>query len=158
MAQAVETLRLIGDTQGVVSGADREASFPREGIRDGVTDWDAVRNYRRMLQDALSSAQQAREDLTDAQRRIATLEHLSRTDETTGLLNRRGFDLALETALARVRRQGECGVLVMIDLDGFKAINDQHGHRVGDLVLATVGTVLNRHTRFTDSAARIGGG
>ncbi|MDF1750858.1 MAG: GGDEF domain-containing protein, partial [Alphaproteobacteria bacterium] len=68
-----------------------------------------------------------------------------------------GFELALETAMARVKRLGECGVLVMIDLDGFKAINDTHGHQVGDLVLATVGTVLNRHTRFTDSAARIGG-
>lgn len=177
MVQAVETLRLVSDTQRIVSPGGQGNVSPdgqgnvspggqgivspdghqQSGLNGHPTDWAEIRNYRRLLRDALTLAQEARQNLTDAQRRIATLEHLSRTDETTGLLNRRGFELALETALARVKRHGEQGVLVMIDLDGFKAINDRHGHAVGDLVLATVGTILNRHTRFTDSAARIGG-
>src|SRR3546814_2472994 len=52
------------------------------------------------------------------------LESLSVTDEMTGLLNRRGFGLELSRALARARRQNESGLLVMCDLDNFKAIND----------------------------------
>ena len=123
-------------------------------LSDGTPE---ARNYRRLLEKALDQAAQSRSELVEAHRRIAFLEHQARTDEVTGLLNRRGFELALETALARVRRFGEKGVLVLIDLDGFKDINDTHGHQAGDLVLATVGTVLSRHTRDTDSAARVGG-
>ncbi len=120
------------------------------------TELAEARNYRRMLEDALSLAYEAREELDAAQRRIAILEHQSRTDPTTGLLNLRGFEVALQAALARVKRYGEKGVLVMIDLDGFTAVNEGHGQQAGDLILATVGTVLSRHTRMVDSVARIG--
>jgi len=127
-------------------------------LTDGLPDdLPETRNYRRLLEDALKSASEARAELTDARRRIAVLEHQSRTDEVTGLLNRRGFEIAFEAALARVRRFGEAGVLVIVDLDGFKQINDTHGHAAGDLVLANVGAVLTRHTRDVDSVARIGG-
>lgn len=117
----------------------------------------AAQDGRQLLTIALDAAAEAHGALIEANRRIALLEHQARTDPMTGLLNRRGFDIALSAALARTRRFGDRGVLVMIDLDGFKAVNDRHGHAAGDLMLSTVATVLARHTRQTDAAARLGG-
>lgn len=140
------------------NGNTEEASaIAREMTQSLPTDLAEARNYRRLLEDALNAAMEAREELADAHRRIAVLEHQARTDEVTGLLNRRGFELEMESAMARVRRYGEHGVLIIVDLDGFKPINDTHGHAAGDLVLATVGSVLIRHTRNTDRVARVGG-
>src|SRR3546814_1418393 len=75
----------------------------------------------------------------------------------TGLLNRRGFGLELSRALARARRQNESGLLVMCDLDNFKAINDTYGHPAGDAILRAVGKALKRNTRESDYVARVGG-
>src|SRR3546814_15652160 len=77
--------------------------------------------------------------------------------EMTGLLNRRGFGLELSRALARARRQNESGLLVMCDLDNFKAINDTYGHPAGDAILRAVGKALKRNTRESDYVARVGG-
>lgn len=139
------------------SNTDEVSAFAREVTQGLPTDIVEARNYRRLLEDALNAAMEARSELADAHRRIAVLEHQARTDEVTGLLNRRGFELEMESAMARVRRYGESGMLVIVDLDGFKPINDTHGHAAGDLVLATVGSVLTRHTRNTDRVARVGG-
>lgn len=116
-----------------------------------------ARTYRRLLEQALGLAGEARRELTEANRRIAHLEHEARTDPATGVLNRRGFEIELAAALSRATRRGERGVLVMIDLDGFKPVNDTHGHQAGDLILATVAHLLGRHTRDTDAVARLGG-
>lgn len=98
----------------------------------------------------------------DAARRTAEAE--STTDPLTGLCNRRGLDAAL-LALSRgsdgnaARRQADgSGHAVMhLDLDGFKAINDTHGHAVGDLLLCHVASVLIEHTRSSDVISRPGG-
>src|SRR3546814_4310772 len=82
--------------------------------------------------------------------RSRSLESLSVTDEMTGLLNRRGFGLELSRALARARRQNESGLLVMCDLDNFKAINDTYGHPAGDAILRAVGKALKRNTRESE--------
>lgn len=118
---------------------------------------NAASDGHQLLTLALDAAAEAHRALAEANRRIAVLEHQARTDPMTGLLNRRGFDIALSAALARCRRFGDRGVLVMIDLDGFKAVNDRYGHAAGDLMLSTVANVLARHTRETDAAARFGG-
>ena len=78
-------------------------------------------------------------------------------DEMTGLLNRHGLMLHLAAAVARLRRTGVGSLLVMLDLDGFKAINDTYGHPAGDEVLQVVGERLNASIRITDAAARVGG-
>ncbi len=57
------------------------------------------------------------------------LERLSRHDSLTGLLNRRSFDEGLERQLAYTRRYGNGGALLLVDLDRFKQINDEYGHR-----------------------------
>ena len=78
-------------------------------------------------------------------------------DEMTGLLNRRGLLLRLSAAVDRVRRTGTASLLIMLDLDGFKAVNDSLGHAAGDEVLQIVGERLRGSIRVTDTVARMGG-
>ncbi|MDR3449063.1 MAG: GGDEF domain-containing protein [Alphaproteobacteria bacterium] len=101
---------------------------------------------------------QAEDVIRVQEERIRQLESLAVTDELTGLSNRRGFTHAFERELARARRDsGENGVLIMVDLDGFKAINDQYGHQAGDAYLCAVAKVLQDSVRSTDTVARLGG-
>lgn len=79
------------------------------------------------------------------------------TDELTGLLNRRAFDARLAEEVARTERYGTPFSLVMLDLDGFKEINDGFGHAAGDAVLRSVGVLLRSEIRTTDHAVRYGG-
>ncbi|MBO1751073.1 diguanylate cyclase [Actinotalea sp. BY-33] len=82
---------------------------------------------------------------------------LALRDELTGLANRRLLDELLTNALARSRRQGDQLVVSYLDLDGFKEINDVHGHSVGDAVLAELGARLAAGMRDADVVARVGG-
>jgi len=94
----------------------------------------------------------------DASRaRIADLEARIDTDPLTGLLNRRGFERELARSVAYVKRYGAGAALVFLDLDGFKPVNDRHGHAAGDAVLQAVARTLQRHVRASDVVARIGG-
>ena len=110
-----------------------------------------------LVERMMAAAQAAERQITDQKARIGYLEGLSNTDELTGLLNRRGFHQALGATLARAQRHGETGVLVLCDLDRFKAVNDRLGHLAGDAVLAAVAGQLRRGTRRSDTMARIGG-
>ncbi|MFI8745298.1 putative bifunctional diguanylate cyclase/phosphodiesterase [Pseudomonas sp. NPDC077186] len=87
----------------------------------------------------------------------AQLESQAVTDALTGLLNRRGFHRALESALARIERSGQRLAVLYLDLDGFKRINDSLGHDAGDQLLRRVGEQLKACLRPYDSLARIGG-
>ncbi len=104
---------------------------------------------------ALSEAEQV---IRSQEERIRQLENLALTDELTGLLNRRGFTLALQRELSSARRDANAGgILVMVDLDGFKAINDLWGHCAGDDYLQAVAHALLSEVRSNDTVARIGG-
>ncbi len=85
------------------------------------------------------------------------LEKLALTDPLTDLANRRAFQEALEAEVSRVGRHGRPASLLFLDLDHFKRVNDDHGHAVGDEVLAGFAQVLKRGCRRGDLAARIGG-
>jgi diguanylate cyclase (GGDEF)-like protein len=85
------------------------------------------------------------------------LEKRSTPDPLTEVLNRRGFGEAYARARARQRRGAGALALMAIDLDHFKAVNDQHGHAEGDRVLVKVATVIKRTLRENDSVARFGG-
>ena len=85
------------------------------------------------------------------------LKQLSRTDELTGLLNRRAFIDELERRYALARRSGRPGALLYTDLDNFKLVNDVHGHQNGDAALGAWATVLTQRTRAGDMVARLGG-
>nr|WP_246404124.1 GGDEF domain-containing protein [Halomonas stenophila] len=79
------------------------------------------------------------------------------TDELTGLDNRRRFFERADQELRRALRHGSPLSFCMVDIDRFKAINDQHGHSVGDLVLTQVATRLREYLRGVDFIGRFGG-
>ena len=88
---------------------------------------------------------------------IEEMTHLACTDQLTGAYNRRGFELEFKRVLSAATRYDETGVLIYIDLDGFKPINDTYGHAAGDKILVEVARVLNDHIRPQDMVARLGG-
>lgn len=85
------------------------------------------------------------------------LDQLSRTDALTGLGTRRFWQERARHDLVAYRRSGRPLSLMMVDIDYFKAVNDRHGHAVGDQILCMVGDVISRHCRGSDYAARLGG-
>jgi sigma-B regulation protein RsbU (phosphoserine phosphatase) len=85
------------------------------------------------------------------------LEQLAVTDPLTGLYNRRHFTERLREELGRARRYGRGFSLLILDIDGFKEINDLHGHEVGDEVLRYLAGLLRQSVRLVDTVARIGG-
>lgn len=87
----------------------------------------------------------------------AKLTHLALHDPLTGLANRALLIDRLGHALHRARRESGTTGLLYLDLDGFKAINDRHGHHIGDRVLIEVGARLTGVVRPSDTVARLGG-
>ena len=85
------------------------------------------------------------------------LAELSRTDPLTGCLNRRGFTERLDAELGRAEREGGEVALIQLDLNGFKAVNDRHGHAAGDELLRWVGSTLKALLRGSDATGRLGG-
>lgn len=117
-----------------------------------------VHRENQLLQAKLaSSLQQLRVKNHQLEEAVAQLERVAGTDALTGLANRRGFNHALERCFAEARRQGTPLVCLMIDLDGFKQLNDSLGHPTGDRMLQRAARVLEANCRRSDLAARFGG-
>lgn len=96
-------------------------------------------------------------DITEHKRTREALAHLAHHDVLTGLANRRLFEEHLQNAVSLAKRAERPGVLFYFDLDGFKAVNDVHGHNFGDWVLEQVAIRLRKVLRDSDIAARLGG-
>jgi diguanylate cyclase (GGDEF)-like protein/PAS domain S-box-containing protein len=148
--------------------AARHGSGPdlfRLQCRDGRTPWVEARvsplppgsrlgSYVVTLRDA-TRRRLAEEALAAANQELAAL---ATTDALTGLPNRRQFDITLRKEWFRAQREAAPVALLMIDIDHFKALNDRHGHPVGDAFLARVGRVIGDTVRrASDLAARYGG-
>jgi diguanylate cyclase (GGDEF)-like protein len=88
---------------------------------------------------------------------VDNLAELSTTDGLTGLLNRRTFDVRLEQEIQRSRRSGAPISLLLIDVDGLKTLNDEHGHAAGDRALRSVAAAVRQEMRSIDTGARLGG-
>ncbi|MBO89606.1 MAG: hypothetical protein CMP14_08795 [Rickettsiales bacterium] len=112
---------------------------------------------RRILSQTMGTLKIARRRVDEQQRQLEFMGKLSTTDMATGLLNMRGLHLVLRRILARAKRNKSGGALIVIDLDGFKAINDIYGHLAGDNVLSHVSRFLVENVREGDVVARLGG-
>lgn len=106
---------------------------------------------------ALETASSLQQLLHEQAEHINHLNRIATHDQLTGILNRRGFETALQHVMGRARRYGEAGTLIYIDLDHFKRINDTYGHAAGDAVLNKVASLMESSIRGTDYAARLGG-
>jgi diguanylate cyclase len=125
------------------------AGIPAESLR--------LEAALQLLQRAGHSVDTGPRDAAWLQRVLDGLCDLSSRDALTGLANRRQFDLALEREVDRVARAGEPALVLLLDIDHFKRINDSHGHAVGDLVLQAVARTLAHCVRPMDTLARHGG-
>ena len=121
----------------------------------------SIKSGNRSMHMTLKDAQQI---IAEQKIRINELSKLATTDELTGILNRRGFMQIFERELDRVNREKKSGLnrlkgglLIMIDLDNFKAINDTYGHNAGDAALKLVAKTLQRDIRKMDIVGRLGG-
>lgn len=120
-----------------------------------------ARQQAQALSQELQIARQADQEkqalLTQLSAQADLLRQLSHEDGLTGLANRRWLDLLLEQEFERAARFRHPLSLAMLDLDHFKAVNDRHGHAVGDAVLRQVARLLRDHCRRADVVARYGG-
>jgi diguanylate cyclase (GGDEF)-like protein len=112
------------------------------------------RTRHRELHDSLAAIEAKHQACRDV---IRELEHLARTDELTGLFNRRWLNLTLQGNWAETARLGLPLAFLLIDLDGFKGVNDRLGHQEGDALLQLTGRVLRANCREIDVAGRYGG-
>lgn len=96
-------------------------------------------------------------DITERKALQDNLQHMAHFDDLTNLPNRTLFFDRLERVLADARRHGNEFALLFIDLDGFKEVNDAHGHYAGDLLLQEVARRMNQCVRESDTVARMGG-
>lgn len=119
----------------------------------GAPDAKVYEDLRLVLGAALKGAQLIRA-VEDARKEV---EALAVTDPLTGLFNRRHLIRRLESEFARARRHMRSLSLIIADLDGFKQVNDEHGHDAGDRVLLRVAERLRRGLREFDTVARYGG-
>lgn len=111
-----------------------------------------------LLQDIMQKLALAQVRMQEQNARIAVLEQLVYVDDLTGLLNKRAFDDVITREFDRCTRgHSQGGLLVMIDLDNFKSINDSYGHGAGDMCLQVVAEALKENIRSMDAAARLGG-
>lgn len=118
---------------------------------DGTTPWsDEDRGLANIFSLQVGTA-------TEQVHQHRRLMAIASTDPLTGLLNRRGFEAEAKRHFSRLQRSGRQAVLMYVDLDNFKAVNDTHGHAVGDEALVFVRDLLRNNVRPTDLVGRIGG-
>jgi two-component system, cell cycle response regulator len=109
---------------------------------------------RSQLETALSEVQEKNAQLEKSLRKI---EEVAATDPLTGLYNRRHFGRVIEQLFNEAQRYNNELACVMIDLDGYKQLNDSYGHQIGDQLLVVAGKVISANMRKMDVAARYGG-
>ncbi len=148
-------LQRVSDTLPEIEALFEEELLTPEQV-SGITDIACELLTTRSLQtlDALRD-QQARTGEFEAAKE--QLREEARRDALTGVHNRGHFDEVFEKEFLRAKESGWPLSIGFLDLDHFKAVNDSHGHPVGDVVLAAVGTALSEQLRYGDVVARYGG-
>ena len=101
--------------------------------------------------------QQLRENLEQIKTSNEKLNNISRTDELTGILNRRGFIQSASELITSPQNKGKEALLVFIDMNNLKKVNDNYGHNEGDYSLKSIANIMKRCFRGNDIIARIGG-
>jgi diguanylate cyclase (GGDEF)-like protein len=143
-----------------LSAADEIVEYLQRHETEKENWWRTTSAALALLKSASHMVERAKETIAEQEQRIQVLEDLVTTDELSGLMNRRGFFQAFGRELDRAARDtkhGRGGLLMLIDLDNFKAINDTYGHAAGDAALKLVGRTLGHDVRTMDVAARLGG-
>jgi diguanylate cyclase (GGDEF)-like protein len=140
----------------VTGSGDEEAAA--EALRRGANDYLVKDQLSPQLLDRTIRTVRENHALEIERRRMMVkLAELSVTDDLTGVANRRHLISKLQEELIRAERTGHLFAVVLIDLDGFKHINDTYGHQVGDDVLRSCARAIAANVRASDFVARQGG-
>ena len=140
-----------------VGGTTWSAELNVTGSEDRVISVESlvVANYHR--NGSLRGVSISMRDITDRKVAEDELQRLATTDTLTGLPNRYQLGILLDQANRSAKRTGAQHALVFLDLDGFKLVNDTHGHSIGDELIVAVGHKLDESLRSSDLVARVGG-
>ena len=153
-AEHPESLALAGRTHALALECAAALSLLQAAMACDRTD---RRRLERELGDSRTALAQAQLDFEDSHAGELHARHLALHDELTTLPNRRHCLERLDEALALAAARRTTAALLYLDLDGFKAINDRHGHEIGDEVLRIVAARLSRAVRAGDIVCRLGG-
>ena len=152
--------RNVGRMAQMMSEARTIAGLDRRRDEVGTV----MQSFNRLLETIEQQAQEINSFATrldaayrDLESTKARLKETSFKDDVTGLYNRRFFSLRLEEELSRFRRFNHPVSVVLLDLDGFKAVNDDLGHAAGDETLRDMGQILMKHSRGINVVSRYGG-
>jgi two-component system cell cycle response regulator len=140
---------LVGEPPDVEAAVDALEHGAHDVLRDGAAPGEVVARVR-----AARRAQEMQEQLLSRER---DLERMAYRDELTGTANRRFAMRQLHALLSRARRHEHALSVVLLDVDGFKALNDRHGHAAGDEVLRGIAGRFSERVRTEDVVARFGG-
>ncbi len=139
------------------------------GVLQDITEQTNIENSLRDARDSLeamvksrtrklaATVKQLKQEVREREKIAAELDFLANHDALTGLPSLRLCKDRLEQSLAEARRNRQMSAVMFLDLDGFKEINDEHGHEFGDLVLKETADRIKNEIRETDTVARIGG-
>lgn len=142
----------------VVATSGGSGPFARTTTNESLLFLQSFMGMTTLMGLTLAAAVCGHKNATDGLRRLTVeLQQLALTDELTALRNRRGFLLLADHAWRLARRARVRCLLMFIDVDGLKSVNDTHGHRVGDELLVDAAGVLTRVFRETDVIGRVGG-
>jgi len=119
--------------------------------------YEARAQLRATLDELSERNRQLGIEMAERERVEAQIRHQATHDMLTGLPNRVLFHDRLRTAMQRAPRHGMAFALVLLDIDGFKGINDDHGHPAGDALLRAIAARLHAALRANDTVARLGG-
>lgn len=131
----------------------RTLEFKQPFMEEEVSSHDHKSQVNYLL-DEIASLKEKLENQADV---IMDLKRQAMEDTLTGLANRRAFEKELKRSLSFFKRHRSSGALLLIDLDGFKSINDSLGHLAGDALLKHISKLLTQHIRSSDFVARLGG-
>ncbi len=121
----------------------------QEGLRD--------QQAKQHIADLSSRLSQMEKEANDLKEKVARQRELALIDKLTGIPNRMAYDERLDQEYRRWRRFHDHLSLALFDIDYFKKVNDNYGHKAGDRVLAAIATILKKRIRETDFIARLGG-
>ncbi len=159
IGSALEMLLLSFALADRIHVARRETELAQaENLRAKMAAMDALQQSEKALEQRVL---RRTAELADANERLrqneAELRKLAHHDPLTGLPNRTLLYEELRRTIARCRRSGESFAALMVDLDGFKPINDTYGHAIGDRLLQSIAPRLQECVRASDVVARLGG-
>lgn len=136
---------------------DGSDAVTRAARRLGIPEREITPRVRMAVAALTGEVDRLRREAEGARKKLHEAERAANQDTLLPILNRRAFMREITRFIAFVERYGTPASLIYLDLDGFKAVNDAHGHAAGDAALQHIATLLAAQVRGTDVLARLGG-